>query len=262
MNVLSMVTISSLLFGLRNGQPFRMFIKWCIIDHVLSPHVRRQELVSSSQCCETCFQSVSSSFGASSTASVDILNTSHLQHLFRNRCSDNTSSSRSGNQSNSDTSSFSSDFHRNSVWSSDFVSPISFSDWHQVDFGIQNGSFDSSLHFFMYFSSQSNVSFTISYYYIDFESSSLSSSGLFLDWFDLHDFFLQDIFQEIGDNFRLFDRNGESEDFFKTSDFLAYYQSSQLGDWVPVVFLSELFLLWFLLVFSESSLLSLGHLLD
>jgi len=65
------------------------------------------------------------------------------------------------------------------------------------------------------------MSFTISNNYIDLEPSSLSSSSLFLNGFDLHDFFLQYIFQEIGDDFRFLDWNRESEDFFKTGDLFA-----------------------------------------
>ena len=72
--------------------------------------------------------------------------------------------------------------------SSDFVSPISSSDWDKGEFGINESTLDGNLDFFGNFNSKSDVSVLISNSNNCFESGSLSSLGLLLDGDDLHDF--------------------------------------------------------------------------
>lgn len=73
----------------------------------------------------------------------------------------------------------------------DLVTPISLSDWDQVELGHNDGSLDGSLDFLVAFPSQSNVLLFITDDGESFESGSLTGLGLFLDGFDFHDFFLQ-----------------------------------------------------------------------
>jgi hypothetical protein len=97
---------------------------------------------------------------------------------------------------------------------SDLVSPISSPNRNDVHLGIKDSSLNSTLNFLMDFTSKSNMSLTISDNNIDLETCSLSSSGLFLDRFHLHDFFFENVFQEESNDFRFLDRDRESEDLF------------------------------------------------
>lgn len=63
----------------------------------------------------------------------------------------------------------------------DLVSPISSSDWDEVNFGIDDGTLDGSLDFLSDLSAKANVAVAIADNNVGFESGSLTSLGLLLD---------------------------------------------------------------------------------
>jgi len=73
---------------------------------------------------------------------------------------------------------------------SDFISVISLSNRDDVQFSVNDSSFNCSLDVFCAFSSKSDVMFLISDDDESLESGSLSSGGLFLNREKFHDFFL------------------------------------------------------------------------
>lgn len=109
------------------------------------------------------------------------------------------------------------------VRSSDSVTPISFSDWDNVKFGHFNSSLNSSLDFFVTFPSQSDVSFSVSDNDVGFESGSLTGLGLFLDGFNLNNFFFQSfvfsIGQKVVNNLGFLDGDGHSENIVQRTNF-------------------------------------------
>ena len=70
---------------------------------------------------------------------------------------------------------------------SDSVSPITSSDWDQVQFSINESTLDSDLDFLSDLDSKTDVSILISNSDDSLESGSLSSLGLLLDRDNLHD---------------------------------------------------------------------------
>lgn len=84
---------------------------------------------------------------------------------------------------------------------------------------MRDGAFYSSLDFFVFLPTKTYMAFTVSNDYISLETSTLSGASLFLDWFNLHHFFLEFVFKQMINNFEFFDGNGESEDFFDGFNF-------------------------------------------
>jgi len=75
------------------------------------------------------------------------------------------------------------------MWETDFITVVTSSNRDEVKFSINNSTFNSTLDIFGNFNTESDVTISITDNDERFESSSLTSSGLFLDRHDLHDFF-------------------------------------------------------------------------
>jgi hypothetical protein len=73
------------------------------------------------------------------------------------------------------------------MWFSDFISPIAFSNWDDVELGVGQGAFDGSLHFLVAFLAQAHVGLAVAYDHVGFEAGTLARAGHFLDGFELHD---------------------------------------------------------------------------
>jgi hypothetical protein len=136
--------------------------------------------------------------------------------------SDNTGTSGTGDQSDSDGTTFTSNFTGYGMRFTDFITPISFSDGRDVQFGVNDGTFDSSLNFFVAFSSESNMLFLVTNQNNSFESGSLTGSGHLLHGFQLHNFFFEFVFQEIVDDLRFFNWDTEFENFVQRLDFTIF----------------------------------------
>ncbi len=117
--------------------------------------------------------------------------------------------------------------------STDFVSPISFSDGDDVKLGHSDGTFDGSLDFFVAFPSKSNVVLLITNNSISFEASSLTGLSLFLNRFDFHNFLLQAACQELVNDFLFLDGNRESENVNDIFNESMLDQSAEFGDGSP-----------------------------
>jgi len=67
------------------------------------------------------------------------------------------------------------------------VSPITSSYWHKTQFSYNESSFNGNLDFFGDLHSESDMTILVSDSNYSLKSGSLSSLGLFLDGYDLHD---------------------------------------------------------------------------
>jgi len=97
---------------------------------------------------------------------------------------------------------------------SDFVTPISSSNWDDVQLGLDDSSSDGSGNFLSALDSQSNVSVVVSNNNEGLESGSLTGLGLFLDWHDLHDFIGDFSSQKVINDLIFLDGESEQVDFF------------------------------------------------
>lgn len=72
------------------------------------------------------------------------MDTSHGQKLLWNWSADETSTSWSWNESDGDTTALAGDLARDSVGSTDLVTPVTTSDWHDGQLGQDDGATDGS----------------------------------------------------------------------------------------------------------------------
>lgn len=93
---------------------------------------------------------------------------------------------------------------------------------------------------FVTFPSKTNVWGSITNNGKSFESSSLTSLSLFLDWFNFHDLFFKLVCEEFINDFGFLDWDWESENVIDVSNFTVLNKSSELSDWFPcdLIFLS------------------------
>jgi len=100
---------------------------------------------------------------------------------------------------------------------SDLVSPVSSSDWDEVELGILESVLNGNLDFLGNFNTESDVSVSVSYSDDGLESCSLTGSGLLLDRHDLHNF-VTEFLDKVINNLILLDWERVSVDLFQRLD--------------------------------------------
>jgi len=128
-----------------------------------------------------------------------------LKNLLWSWGSNESSTSWGWDESDSNGTALTSELHWDGMWLSDFVTPVSLSDWDEIKLGISDGTLNGSLDFFVDFASNTDVAVVVTNQNNAFESGSLTGLGLLLDRLNLHDFFLKLSFQEGVDDLRFFD---------------------------------------------------------
>lgn len=221
---------------------------WVVNNGWFTPEIRWVVFNGLLNGSEGSLDEVSSGSGLSFSLGVDVLNTGELEEFFSDWWSNQTSTSWGWDKSDLDWTGFTSDFVWNGVDGTDLVTPISLSDWNKVKFGHSDGTLNGSLDFLVAFPSETDELLFITDNGESFKSGSLTGLGLFLDWFDFHDFFLQGLSgEESVNDFLFLDWDWESEDVNDVVDKFSLNESSELGDWFPFgfVFLSILAISWF-----------------
>lgn len=189
--------------------------RWIGVLHI--PQVWGQESVVSLQGVVGSLQEVLSGSGLSGTSGVAIFNTSEVEEFLGDWGSDNSYTLGSWNKPNLDRSGLSGHLAGNGMDVSDLVSPVSSSDWDNVELGNLQTVLDGNLHFLGNLDSQTDVSVLVSDSDDGLESGSLSSSSLLLDGHDLHDF-VTEVLDEVVDDLVLLDWEGVGVDLFEGFD--------------------------------------------
>lgn len=123
----------------------------------------------------------------------------------------------------------------------DLGSPVTSSDWDDVALGVHESTLDGNLDLLSDLDTNTDVSLSVSASNNSLESSSLSGLGLLLDGEDAHDLVREFVllsFDELINDLGFLDWDGESVDFFEGFDLTSLDESSELGEWGPLV-LSE-----------------------
>merc|ERR1719163_1457183 len=122
---------------------------------------------------------------------------------------------------------------------SDSGTPISSSDWDELELGINQSSLNGNLDFLGNLDSNTNESLSVTNSDDSLESGSLTGLGLLLDGEDAHDLirelsllFLKESISDL----MLLDWDGVSVDLLKGSDDSESNKSSELGLWMPFLF--------------------------
>jgi hypothetical protein len=120
--------------------------------------------------------------------------------------------------------------------STDSGTPVTSSDWDEVELGINETTLDGNLDFLGALDTDTNVTLSVSNGDNSLESSSLTSLGLLLDGQDAHDFVGKLGFvvgEESINDWCFLDWDGVSVNFLEGFDVSVLDKSSKLGEWSP-----------------------------
>ena len=148
---------------------------------------------------------------------VAILHTSQLQQSLGRRRSDDTSASRSRNQSAHDRSNLAADFGWHCVWFTKGSTPVTSPHRDHSQFGQDDSTTDGGSDFLGAFNTQSDMSVEITDGDEGFEPCALTGAGLLLNRHYFHDFVLE-FGQEKVDDLVFFYREGEEVDLLHRLD--------------------------------------------
>jgi len=177
---------------------------------------------------------VTHTFGVSGGGGVTVVDSGHLQDSLDCWGSNDSGSSRSWNETDSDGSTFSGNLDWDGMGLSQVGSPVTSSDWHDGEFGEDDGSSDGGSDFLGALDSETDVTVAVSDDDKGLESGSLTCPGLFLNWHDLHHLILQS-WEEVVDDLVLLDWQWVEVDLFDGLDLSGLDQSSELGHWDPLL---------------------------
>lgn len=217
-------------------QELGIFFEWKSGRGGLAPEIWSQVSVSLGQSVEGGLQRVFLGLGVTSGADVHVFDTSHLKNFRWCWGRDDAGTSWSWDQSDTDGTTLALHLHWDGVWLSDLVTPVPSTDWDDVQLRDDDTSFDGGLDFLRALHTDTDVTVSVTDDDDGLESGSLTGLCLFLDWSDLHRFFLQVFSQEVGDDFAFFDWDGVVEDVFEGLDLAGFDQSSEFGAWDPFTF--------------------------
>lgn len=204
----------------------------------VSPEIRGEVLVGLGESGEGSLDEVLGGSGVTSGRGVAIINTSELQDLLGYGGTDNTSSTRSGYESDTNGSSLTVNLGGDGMDLSDLVTPIATTDRDEGELSAHEGTTDSNGDFLGDLDSETDVTVLISNNANSLKASSLSGLGLLLDGNDLHNLIGELAvlnFEEFINNLGFLDGDGVSVDFLKRFDVTVFNKTSEFGCGNPFV---------------------------
>jgi len=123
------------------------------------------------------------------------------------------------------------------MWETDSGTPVSSSDWDELHLGVNEGTLDGNLDFLGDLDTNTTVTLSITGGDDSLESGSLTGLGLLLDGKDAHDLVGESgllVGNESVDDWGFLDWDGVGIDFLELGDGAHLYESSELGEWVPL----------------------------
>merc|ERR1711920_23082 len=169
----------------------------------------------------------------SSGTGVDIFNTRHCKEFLRNRSTNDPSTSWCRNQPHCNGATLSSHLTWYCMWVTDHITPISFTNRDNREFGLDDSSTDGSSYFLCTFHTKTNMAFMITHGYDCLETSTLTGTCLFLNWTNFQNFILENRSQNGINDFKLLDRETESVDIFQRCHFAGLHETSKMGNRLP-----------------------------
>jgi len=216
----------------------RVLDEWRLDEIGLWPEIWGKESVGLLKALEHGSAEILSGSGLTGTGGVDIIDTSELKDLLGNFSGNATSSSWGWDHSNDTGTALTLDLAWDGVDTTDSRSPISSSDWDKVDLGVNEGTLDGNLDFLSDLDTNTTVTLSVTNSDDSLESGSLTGLGLLLDGEDAHDL-IEELSLLVGEksvgDLGLLDWDGVSVNFLERLDLSVLNQSSELGDWVPLV---------------------------
>ena len=140
------------------------------------------------------------------------------------------------------------DLAGNGVGLTELVTPVAATDWDDGELGQDDGATDGGGDFLGALDTKTDVAVLVTdgdnslkrVRYEDFgwsylEASTLTGTGLLLDWLDLQDLVLEGGANEVIDDLELLDWEGEGVDLLEGGDLSLLDETAELGDWLPLL---------------------------
>merc|ERR1719222_304610 len=184
-----------------------------------------------------CLGKVSESSSGALGRGVAILDSSHLEKLLGDGSGDDTSSTRSGDQSDPNAAALSSHLAGHRVGLAKLRSPEATPHGNDGQLGHDDGATDGGGNFLAALDAEPNVSVVVADGHEGLEPSSLSSPGLLLDRHDLENLILQGRSKEEVNDLVLLDGEREEVDLLEGLDLAVLNQAAKLGHRDPFLLL-------------------------
>ena len=179
---------------------------------------------------------VTQSTGVTTRAGVHVINSSKSEELLHHGRSNNTSSTRSGDQAHTDGTALASHLNGDGVDLTLVGTPIATAHGNDGHLGNQDGSLDGSGHFLGALGTKTDMTVAVTDSDEGLEAGSLSGSGLLLDGEHLHNLLLK-IGKQLVDNLGFLDGQGEQVDLLDGGDLTGLHQTTKLGHGHPFALL-------------------------
>lgn len=202
------------------------------VDRVLVPQVRGDETVSVANGNEGSLQGVLSSSGRTDGNSEAVLDTSELEDLGDGRRGDDSLTTGSGDKTDSDTTTLTSDLGSNSVGLTDQRTPVTTTNGDNVELSNTDSSTDGSGNFLGSLDTKTDVSVLITNDDDGTVTVTLTSRSLLLDRLDLHDLVLK-VRKELVNDLDLLNRKRVGVDLLKAVDLAGLNKTTELGNGAP-----------------------------
>jgi len=203
-----------------------------------SPEVGGQEAGGLGQGVVHGHRQVTSGTGVTGGGRVDVLHASHGQELLGDQRRDNAGTTRGRDESASDGAALAGHLAGHGVGSTGVQAPVSTAHRHKVHLGVDDTTTNGSGNLLGGLDTEADVASSVTDGDVALEASALTGSGLLLDRHDLHDLILQGRAQKVIDDLVLLDGKGEKEDLLNGLDLALLDQTTELGDWHPLVLLA------------------------
>ena len=202
------------------------------------PQIRGQEAGSSAQSIVHSHRQVTSGTRVTGGGGVHILNTSHGQKLLRDKRSNDTGTTRGGDQTAAHGTALAGHLAGHGVGKTGVKTPVTTTNGDQVHLGVDDTTTDGTSNFLGSLKAKTDVAVAITDSDVAFEASALTSGGLLLDRHDLHDLILEGRANKVVHNLVLLDGKREQEDLLDGSDLALLHEAAELGHGDPLLLLA------------------------
>merc|ERR1719468_1086228 len=223
------------------------------------PQVGGQKAVSSPQRLERGLCEVPLGARVPARAGEHVGDTCEVHHLLHRRGTDDAAAPRCRDEAHTNRAALAVDLHRHCVRLADPITPIPPAERNEIHLGGDDAATDRSRHLLCALGSKTDVTRLVANQYIADEAVALPGRSHLLDRVDLHDLIFQVAWlEERIDDMILLDGEGMQVDVLDRADLPILNQTSQLGDWNPLLLLTFLALALALLPFAFALVLALA----
>jgi len=220
-------------------QEVSVLLEWRLHEVSWFPEIWCQIAVGVAQSLKACLHEIALGLGVTTRGGEAITDTGKRQHLLAHRRANNVGTTRSRDQSDTHGTALAVHLEGHSVRETETSSPVSTSDWDQLQLGGNDSSSDGCCNFLGALGTKANVTILITNEDMANETIALTGRSHLLDRVDLHDFILQGTRGEEGINDLVFlDWQGVEVNVLNGVDLALLAQTSKLGHWHPLLLVS------------------------